>query len=127
VRTPISAGCTPGSASTALNDGRGVEEAKTRPAFCFGLVSPASAAGAVLQIVEGSRLKTLEAMALARPVVSTTIGAEGLEAEPGRHLLVADGAEAFAAAVVRLLLSQQLRRPSPAPPGNLWKHATTGT
>jgi len=40
---------------------------------------------------------------MARPVVSTTLGAEGLEAEPGRHLLLGDTPEAFAAAVGRVL------------------------
>jgi glycosyltransferase involved in cell wall biosynthesis len=51
----------------------------------------------------GTRLKILEAMAMARPVVSTAVGAEGLDVTSGEHLLIADGADAFAAAVVRLL------------------------
>lgn len=51
----------------------------------------------------GTRLKILEAMAMRRPVVSTTLGAEGLDLTPGEHLLIADGADRFAAAVVRLL------------------------
>jgi glycosyltransferase involved in cell wall biosynthesis len=51
----------------------------------------------------GTRLKILEAMAMRRPVVSTTLGAEGLELTPGEHLLVADRPDAFAACVVRLL------------------------
>ncbi len=50
----------------------------------------------------GTRLKILEAMAHARPVVSTTVGAEGLDLEPGRHLLIADGAAGFADACVAL-------------------------
>jgi glycosyltransferase involved in cell wall biosynthesis len=65
---------------------------------------------APLRAGSGSRLKILEAMALARPVVSTTIGSEGLDVEAGRHLLVADGAEAFAAAITHLLHSRDLRR-----------------
>ena len=40
---------------------------------------------------------------MGRPVVTTTLGAEGLGASSGVHLLVADGAEPFAAAVGRLL------------------------
>jgi glycosyltransferase involved in cell wall biosynthesis len=56
-----------------------------------------------LRIGGGTRLKVLEAMAMARPVVSTTLGAEGIDAEPGRHLLLADDARAFAAAVGRVL------------------------
>lgn len=50
----------------------------------------------------GSRLKILEAFATGTPVVSTTKGAEGLEVEAGRHLLIADTADDFAAAVIRL-------------------------
>ena len=51
----------------------------------------------------GTRLKILEAMASGCPVVSTTIGAEGLGATDGVELLIADSAEAMAAAIVRLL------------------------
>jgi glycosyltransferase involved in cell wall biosynthesis len=51
----------------------------------------------------GTRLKILEAMALGTPVVSTSRGAEGLEATPGEHFLVADEPEEFADAVVRLV------------------------
>jgi glycosyltransferase involved in cell wall biosynthesis len=47
-------------------------------------------------------------MAMARPVVSTSIGAEGIDAEPGRHLLLADDPEAFAAAVGRVLDDRHL-------------------
>jgi glycosyltransferase involved in cell wall biosynthesis/GT2 family glycosyltransferase len=51
----------------------------------------------------GTRLKILEAMASGCPVVSTTIGAEGLGATDGAELLIADSAEAMADAIVRLL------------------------
>ncbi|MGO9230529.1 MAG: glycosyltransferase [Bryobacteraceae bacterium] len=51
----------------------------------------------------GTRLKILEAMALGRAVVSTTIGCEGLGVSPGRDILIADEPEAFAAGVVSLL------------------------
>lgn len=51
----------------------------------------------------GTRIKILEAFALGRPVVSTTLGAEGLEVEPGRHLLTADSPEAMAEACAELL------------------------
>ncbi|HVN85710.1 MAG TPA: glycosyltransferase family 4 protein [Candidatus Binatia bacterium] len=56
----------------------------------------------------GTRLKILEAMALGRPVVSTTIGSEGLDAVDGAHLLNADGADAFAAQVIRALQDRSL-------------------
>jgi polysaccharide biosynthesis protein PslH len=55
----------------------------------------------------GTRLKILEAMAMARPVVSTAIGAEGLAITPGRDILIADDAERFATHVVDLLGSAE--------------------
>lgn len=51
----------------------------------------------------GTRLKILEALALGMPVVSTSIGAEGLEFVDGRDLLIADSAGAFTAAIERLI------------------------
>jgi polysaccharide biosynthesis protein PslH len=56
----------------------------------------------------GTRLKILEAMAYGVPVVSTTVGCEGLDVEPGVHLLVADEAKPFAAQVVALLADPAL-------------------
>ena len=58
----------------------------------------------------GTRLKILEAMAMGVPIVSTTVGAEGLGCRSGDQLLLADGAEAFAAAVVRMLQEPSLRQ-----------------
>ncbi len=57
----------------------------------------------------GTRLKVLEAMALGTPVVSTSKGAEGLEATPGVDILIADSPVAFARHVVDLLEDRQLR------------------
>jgi glycosyltransferase involved in cell wall biosynthesis len=51
----------------------------------------------------GMRVKILEAFARGIPVVSTTIGVEGIDAVPGKHLLVADQPADFAAAVLRLI------------------------
>lgn len=51
----------------------------------------------------GTRVKIVEAFALGRPVVSTSIGAEGLEAETGRQLFVADEPGPFAEACAALL------------------------
>jgi sugar transferase (PEP-CTERM/EpsH1 system associated) len=63
-----------------------------------------------LRVGGGTRLKIFEAMAAGKAVISTTIGAEGLPTESGRHLLIADGAEAFADAVVRVVREPDLRR-----------------
>lgn len=51
----------------------------------------------------GMRVKILEALARDIPIVSTTIGCEGIDLTPGEHLLVADTPPEFAAAVVRLI------------------------
>ncbi len=56
-----------------------------------------------LRVGSGTRIKIYEAMALGLPVVSTTIGAEGLELLPGKHFVQADRPEEFAAALVALL------------------------
>lgn len=51
----------------------------------------------------GMRVKILEALARGLPVVSTTIGAEGIAVESGTHLLIADEPADFAQAVIRIL------------------------
>jgi len=63
-----------------------------------------------LRLGGGTRLKILEAMALGTPVIATSKGAEGLDAQPNEHLLIADTPEAFAEAVVRLLKKPELRQ-----------------
>jgi len=63
-----------------------------------------------LQTGGGTRLKILESMALRTPVVSTTKGAEGLDVQPGEHLLVADDPQEFTAAVLRILHAPVLRQ-----------------
>lgn len=57
----------------------------------------------------GVRLKLLNALAMGCAVVATTPGCEGVPVRDGEHLLVADGEEAFAAAVERLLDDAALR------------------
>jgi sugar transferase (PEP-CTERM/EpsH1 system associated) len=58
---------------------------------------------APLRIARGIQNKVLEAMAMARPVVASPAAFEGIEAEPGRHLLVAAEAEAQAEAIAGLI------------------------
>jgi glycosyltransferase involved in cell wall biosynthesis len=57
----------------------------------------------------GTRLKILEAWSHQIPVVSTSIGADGLGAEDGTHLLIADTPEDFADACLRALSDSDLR------------------
>ena len=56
-----------------------------------------------MRVAGGTRLKVYEAMGMEIPIVSTTIGIEGLPVRHDAELLVADEPEAFAASVVRLL------------------------
>jgi glycosyltransferase involved in cell wall biosynthesis len=58
----------------------------------------------------GTRLKILEAAACGKAMVSTTLGAEGLEVRSGHDILLADLAEPFAAAVNRLQADADLRQ-----------------
>jgi glycosyltransferase involved in cell wall biosynthesis len=51
----------------------------------------------------GMRVKILNAMAMGLPVISTTVGAEGIDVTDGEDILLADDPAAFAAAVVRVL------------------------
>jgi glycosyltransferase involved in cell wall biosynthesis len=66
-------------------------------------VKEASVVVVPLRVGGGTRLKILEALALGKPLVSTTVGAEGIEAVPDRDLVIADHAQAFADEVVSLL------------------------
>jgi polysaccharide biosynthesis protein PslH len=62
-----------------------------------------------LRAGSGTRLKVLEAMALGKAIVTTTIGSEGIVLRDGKSALYADDASSFAAAVVTLLESPDLR------------------
>jgi polysaccharide biosynthesis protein PslH len=68
----------------------------------------ASVVIAPLLIGGGTRVKILQAQAMARPVVSTSLGAEGLELRDGESVLIADDAASFAARVVDLLNDTRL-------------------
>ena len=58
----------------------------------------------------GTRLKIFEALAMAKPVVSTTVGAEGLALEDGRHFIAADDPDTFADSVIGLMRNPGRRR-----------------
>jgi glycosyltransferase involved in cell wall biosynthesis len=62
-----------------------------------------------LRVGGGTRLKAFEGMAMGSPIVSTSIGMEGLDVTDGTHYLCADDEASFADAVVELLQQQALR------------------
>jgi len=62
-----------------------------------------------LRIGGGSRLKILEALAAGKPVVSTSVGAEGLDLVPSQEICIADGPTEFARTVSALLASSNDR------------------
>lgn len=72
------------------------------------LIAAAAAVIVPLRLGGGTRLKIVEAMAMGKAMVSTTLGAEGIDAVPGRDILIEDQPDAFAAAVIRLLAEPEL-------------------
>ena len=80
-----------------------VEDVRPHLKECDLMVVPLLSGG-------GTRIKILESMAMGVPVVSTTIGAEGLELESGVHLEVVDQATEFADRTIDLLGNMQRRR-----------------
>lgn len=58
----------------------------------------------------GTRLKLLDAMAMGKPIVATSIAIEGTDSVPGRHVLVGDRPEEFVSRVVTALRDPALRR-----------------
>lgn len=70
---------------------------------CTASIVPLRAGG-------GTRLKILESMAFARPVVSTSVGCEGLEVLNEKHLLIANHPESFARNTLAILLDQSVRK-----------------
>ncbi len=56
----------------------------------------------------GTRLKILEGMSLGNPMVTTSIGIEGIAAEHAKQVLISDTADDFAESVIRLLSQEDL-------------------
>lgn len=98
----VGRGTTPGEEGRFTFFGEGDD---TRPHW-------ARAAVAVVPLLAaaGTRLKILEAAACGVPVVSTSVGAEGLDFADGSEIRIADGATAFAGAVSQLLADPEARR-----------------
>jgi polysaccharide biosynthesis protein PslH len=61
-----------------------------------------------LQFESGTRFKILEAGACGTPIVSTTLGAEGIPVKHREHLLIADNPEEFAKAIIAILEDDNL-------------------
>ncbi len=81
--------------------GGAVPETRSYYQRCRALVAPIRAGS-------GTRLKILEALACATPVLTTTIGAEGIDGLPGRHFLIADTTAQLADDICRLLEDDEL-------------------
>ncbi len=62
-----------------------------------------------IRVGGGTRLKILEAMSMGKPVVSTTLGAEGIASTDGHDIIIADEPAGFAAAVVALFANDERR------------------
>lgn len=67
------------------------------------LIAEAAVFVVPLRMGGGTRLKVLEAMAMGKAIVSTTLGCEGLDVVPGQEVVLADDEEQFADEVVALL------------------------
>lgn len=61
-----------------------------------------------LRMGSGTRLKVLEGLAMGKPLVSTSIGCEGIHVKDGEHLLIADDPQALADATLRALADPSL-------------------
>jgi polysaccharide biosynthesis protein PslH len=63
-----------------------------------------------LRMGSGTRLKVLEGLSMGKPMVSTSIGCEGIDVTHREHLLIADDADAFADAALELMRNHELSR-----------------
>lgn len=98
----IIAGISAGMLDHDIRDAPGVEV----PGFVESLGDLYAASRAIVTPIlvgGGTRFKIIEAAAYGRPVVSTTVGMEGIDLTPGSEILVSDGPREFASACVELL------------------------
>ena len=72
-------------------------------------VTSAAAVVVPIRIGGGTRLKVLEAMAMGKPIVSTAAGCEGVAVDDGEHLIIADGAPAFASGIFEVFENPALQ------------------
>lgn len=109
----ILAGRSPAESVTLAARAAGIEIC-ANPPLMDRVARQASLTVAPLRLGSGTRCKILESMAWGLPVVSTSLGCEGIEALDGEHLLIRDDPVEFAEAIVRLTsdaaLWQKLRK-----------------
>src|SRR5262249_22077778 len=74
----------------------------------YALSGKGASAGCARTRRQRHAVKILNGMSSGLPIVFTSIGCEGIESEHGRHLLIADTAEDFAASTLRLLEDPEL-------------------
>ena len=96
-------------ASNSINDGGSIEVTGRVPSIVEHLRQSAVVI-VPLRIGGGTRLKIYEAMATGKAVVSSTVGAEGLDVHHGRDIILADDPRSFAQAVIMILRDPELRR-----------------
>ena len=103
----IIVGANPGPQVRALSGDHAIEVAGFVPDLC-AYYQQAHVAIVPIRVGGGMRIKVLEAFSYRCPVVSTSIGAEGIDAYPEQHLLIADTAEDFVRQCARLLRDPML-------------------
>lgn len=83
-----------------------------RLGFVENLASAAKGSIMIVPILSGSgmRMKILEAAAMGLPILTTSVGVEGLDFENGKSSLISDTAEGFAAALMEIMDSNELRK-----------------
>ncbi len=102
-------GRNPDAAVQRLNDVEGVDVVGTVPDV-RPYLAEASVVVVPLLVGGGTRIKIFEAMAMGNAVVSTSLGAEGLDVQPGKHIELADSPKEFADKVVSLLENDTRRK-----------------
>lgn len=86
-----------------------IEFIQDKKTLSFELLKMAEVLIAPMRIAGGTRIKILEAMAAGLPVVTTSVGIEGIEAKNGKEVIVVDKPEDFSEQVVNLLTNKQRR------------------
>jgi glycosyltransferase involved in cell wall biosynthesis len=101
---------------TGRNDGLDIRSLTTPGVQVLGevpdirpYVSEAAAVAVPIRIGGGTRLKVLGALAMAKPIVSTAVGCEGVAVRDGEHLMLAENAPAFASKIIEVFENPGLR------------------